>query len=51
MGCAFSSEDKQQYNANNKHRRRLETIDCRRLSTKVVDSIQEKVKTISNKLT
>lgn len=53
MGCAFSENSKDQNNpkVDSNRRNRLSTIDCRRLSTKVVDMIIENIQILSEKLT
>lgn len=43
MGCAFAQELKDHAKQDSSRRDRLSTIDCRKLSTKVVDMIVENV--------
>lgn len=51
MGCAFTQELKDQMKNESHRRNRLSTLDCRRLSTKVVDMIVENVQILSESLT
>lgn len=50
MGCAFTGDLKEPNKLEGPRRNKLATIDCRRLSTKVVDIIVENVQILSEKL-
>ena len=50
MGCAFTGDLKQQQKQEGARRNRLHTIDCRKLSTKVVDMIVENVHILNDRL-
>ena len=50
MGCAFTEELKEHPKSDASRRNRLETVDCRKMSTKVVDMIVENVHILAEQI-